>query len=175
MSIEEALLKSAAAQEKLADAMIQYAGALQRAIDTGITFVGTPAQLPEGATATAAAGKADKPADKPADKKPTAAEKKAAAAAEKKAAEEAAAAAAAEQEEEEDPFADPDGDGASDEKTYTTAEIRELILKVRDKGGEKKNAEGAKKVLTALGVKSMSEIPEDKYAKAAELCLAALK
>ena len=53
--------------------------------------------------------------------------------------------------------------------------VRELILKVRDIGGEKKNAEGAKKVLTALGVKSMSEIPEDKYAKAAELCLAALK
>lgn len=171
MSIEQALLKSAEAQEKLADAMNRYASVLEQVIETGVTFVGTPAQLPDGATVAAGATSA---------KEPTAAEKKAAAAAKKKAEKEAAekaaadAAAASGGEEEEDPFATGDEDAGA-EKTYTTAEIRDLILKVRDKGGEKANAEGAKKVLAALGVKSMSEIPEDKYAKAAELCLAALK
>lgn len=168
MSIEEALLKSAEAQEKLADAMNRYAGVMEQIVETGVAFVGTPAQLPDGATTTTSTTA----------KEPTAAEKKAAAAAKKKAdaeAKAAAEAAAAEggEEEEEDPFADPGETTAA--KEYTTAEIRDLILKVRDKGGEKKNAEGAKKVLTALGVKSMSEIPEDKYGKAAELCLAALK
>jgi colicin import membrane protein len=172
MSIEQALLKSAEAQEKLADAMNRYASVMEQVIETGVTFVGTPAQLPDGATVASGAASSAK--------EPTAAEKKAAAAAKKKAEKEAAdkaaadAAAASGGEEEEDPFATGDEDAGA-EKTYTTAEIRDLILKVRDKGGEKANAEGAKKVLAALGVKSMSEIPEDKYAKAAELCQAALK
>lgn len=173
MSIEDALLKSAEAQNNLADAMNRYATVMAKIAESGVSFVGTAAQTPAGAAAAAAADAA------PATKEPTAAEKKAAAAAKKKAEKAAAEAAAADASgddlglDEDDPFADPAD--APAEKTYTTADIRELILKVRDKGGEKQNAEGAKKVLTALGVKSMSEIPEDKYAKAAELCLAALK
>lgn len=173
MSIEQALIKSAEAQETLAAAMNRYAAVMEKVVETGVTFVGTPGTLPEGATS--------KTSDPAPTRELTAAEKKAAKkAADKAAAEKAAADAAAaddaggeEEEEEEDPFATDDDTPA--EKTYTTAEIRALILKVRDKGGEKANPEGAKKVLTALGVKSMSEIPEDKYAKAAELCQKALK
>lgn len=177
MSIEEALLKSAAAQEKLAAAMDRYAGVMERIAESGVAFVGGPGSVPEGAASTAgtATGKTD---EKPATgKKPTAAEKKAA---EKKAAEEAAAAAAAaEGGEGEDPFADgsddPFADGGDEaEKNYTAAEVRELILKVRDKGGEKKNAAGAMEILTKLGVKSMSEIKDADFNKAAKLCLAAL-
>ena len=175
MSIEEALLKSAAAQEKLAAAMDRYAGVMERIAESGVAFVGGPGSVPEGAATPAATGKTD---DKPATgKKPTAAEKKAA---EKKAAEEAAAAAAAaEGGEGEDPFADgsddPFADGGDEaEKNYTAAEVRELILKVRDKGGEKKNAAGAMEILTKLGVKSMSEIKDADFNKAAKLCLAAL-
>jgi hypothetical protein len=175
MSIEEALLKSAAAQEKLAAAMDRYAGVMERIAESGVAFVGGPGSVLEGASTPAAStGKTD---DKPATgKKPTAAEKKAA---EKKAAEDAAA-AAAEGGEGDDTFADggegddPFADGGEAEKNYTFAEVRELILKVRDKGGEKKNAAGAVEILTKLGVKSMSEIKDANFNKAAKLCLAAL-
>lgn len=166
MTIENALLKSAEANEKLADAMNRYSDVLLAAVEGGVSVAGTAFEKTEATTDT---------------KAPTAAEKKAAAAAEKKAAKEAAEAAkaAAEAAEDDDGLGDDDDDGFGDdeasEKTYTTADIRELILKVRDIGGEKKNAAGAKKVLATLGVKSMSEISEDMYGKAAELCLKALK
>jgi hypothetical protein len=54
MSIEEALLKSAAAQEKLAEAMDRYAGVMERIAESGVAFVGVSGSLPEGATTTAA-------------------------------------------------------------------------------------------------------------------------
>lgn len=177
MSIEEALLKSAAAQEKLADAMNRYAGVMEQIAESGVAFVGGPGSVPDG-VATPAATKTDSA------KEPTAAEKKAAAAAKKKADKEAAdkaaadAAAAEGGDGGEDPFADggddPFADGGEAEKNYTAAEVRELILKVRDKGGEKKNAAGAMEILTKLGVKSMSEIKDADFNKAAKLCLAAL-
>lgn len=176
MSIEEALLKSAAAQEKLADAMNRYAGVMEQIAESGVAFVGGPGSVPDG-VATPAATKTDSA------KEPTAAEKKAAAAAKKKAEKEAAEKAAAEAagaDAGDDPFADgsegddPFADGGEAEKNYTAAEVRELILKVRDKGGEKKNAAGAMEILTKLGVKSMSEIKDADFNKAAKLCLAAL-
>lgn len=189
VSIEEALLKSAAAQEKLADAMNRYSSVMERIAENHVTVVNAPSFESGGAAAAAPAeAKNDTP------KGPTAAEKKAAAAkkkaekeeADKAAATEAAAAAAAESEADSvgddggdsDPFAD-DGDDPfapadEPEKNYNAVEVRELILKVRDKGGEKKNSEGAKEILAKLGVKSMSEIKATDYNKAAKLCLAAL-
>lgn len=172
MSIEEALLNSASAQEKLAEAMNRYATVMERIVETGVSFVGAPSQLPDGANTGKPA------ADAKADAKPlTAAQKKAA---EKKAAEEAAAAAVSNKAgAESDPFADAgddpfaEGEGEA-EKDYTAAEVRELVLKVRDKGGEKKNQAGALEILTKLGVKSMSEIKDADLNKAAKLCLAAL-
>lgn len=171
MSIEEALLKNAEALNRHSEALNRQAAVMEQIAESGVAFVATAAQLPASASTTSGA----KPAAA-AEKPKTAAEKKA----EKKAAEAAAASAAAiTVESPDDDLDDDEGDPfAADEdeaKTYTTADIRALILKVRDKGGEKANAEGAKKVLAALGVKSMSEIAEDQYAKAAELCLKALK
>ena len=185
VSIEEVLLKSAAAQEKLADAMNRYSSVMERIAENHVTVVNAPSSESGGAAAAPAEAKNDTP------KGPTAAEKKAAAAkkkAEKEEADKAAAAAAAEAEaastvgddgdDDSDPFAD-DGDdpfapAGEPEKDYNAVEVRELILKVRDKGGEKKNSEGAKEILTKLGVKSMSEIKATDYNKAAKLCLAAL-
>lgn len=176
MSIEDALLKSAAAQEKLAEAMTRYAAVMERIADAGVSFVGAPAQLPEGAPVTpaapqpAAAAAADAPADKPRRGRPP------------KAKEEQQAPAPAPQnedvdlggdEDDADPFAD-DAAPAPAEKKYTAAEIRDLILKVRDIGGEKANAAQAKEIIKKVGVTSVAEIKESDYAKVAKLCHEAL-
>lgn len=163
MSFEEALKLSAASQEKLAAAMDRYASVMERIADAGIAFVGQPGSLPEGAAVNTPAN-TDKPAGNKRGPKPT------------KPAETKPAETADTTDTGSDEGDDPWGDdvGGAEEVTYTAADIRELILKVRDKGGEKKNAEAAKAILTKLGVKSMSEIKEADYAKAADLCNKAL-
>lgn len=156
-----------AAMNKLADALNRYADVIEQH--------GTSVAI--GKTETT--GKTD---DKSADKPKTAAQKKAEAAAAKKAEEAAAKKAEAdaaaeeeEEEEEEDPFADAAEEEEEEETSYSAADIRKAILAVRDKGGEKKNAEAAKKIIAAVGAKSMGEIDEAKYAKVMELCKKAMK
>ncbi len=173
MPIEDALLKSAAAQEKLAEAMTRYAAVMERIADTGVSFVGAPAQLPEGAPVTPAAPQpaAAATADKPRRGRPPKARE-----------EQQQVSAPAPQnedvdlggeEDDTDPFADDEAP-AQAEKKYTAAEIRDLILKVRDIGGEKANAAQAKEIIKKVGVTSVAEIKESDYAKVAKLCHEAL-
>lgn len=141
------------AMENLAVAMNRQAAILEKIAEAGVAFVATSAQLPDGAAVVstdkpATGGKRGRPASKPADT--------------------TAAAANNTDAEEPDPWAD---EGSEDEApTYTSADIRDLLLKVRDKGGERKNSDAAKAILTKLGVKSPSEIKEADFAKAADLC-----
>ncbi|MBT9159027.1 MAG: hypothetical protein DDT26_00276 [Dehalococcoidia bacterium] len=169
MSIEEALLKNAEAQSRLAGAMTRYAEVMEAATAIGVKMLeagAPPGRTPDLAptptptpTPTPAAETSGKTRGRPRkeEAKPTVA---------------APPAEEVEEEAEGDDWGDEQEESAPE---YTAVDVRTAILKVRDKGGEKSNAAAAKRVLEMLGVKSMSEIPEDKYAKAISLCEKALK
>jgi hypothetical protein len=157
MSLEESMLKLAEANNRLADATTKYAAVVEANTEVlksihaqgGVSFVGA---APSGDTPTAATP-AGKPGRKP---KETPA---------------AAAPAVAEP----DPFGDDDDLGGEPEKTYTAADIKAGILKVRDKGGEKKNEAAARAILKEIGVDSIGKIAESDYPKVMALVEKALK
>lgn len=82
------------------------------------------------------------------------------------------AASTPEPEPENDPFADDEPETA---KELTADDIKALLLKVRDKGGEKKNEAAARKIMEAVGAASIGKIAPKDYAKVAELAEKALK
>lgn len=151
MSLEKAM-------ETLAVAMERQAAILEKIAEAGVAFVATSAQLPDGAAVSTASGKNEK---KPAEDKPTRGKA-------------AAAKPTPPPADEGDDGDDWDDGEEQEEVTYTAADVREAILKVRDKGGEKANAEQAKEILKKIGAKSPSEIKEADYAKVMELCNKAL-
>ena len=149
MSIEQTLDNLAKALVGYTDAINVQTQVLKDINANGVNITRTDAAAPAAASATTPP-------------KQTKAEKKAA---------EEAAAAAAKGDDNDDDWGDTP---AAEAKKITAEDVREAILKVRDKGGEKKNAEEARGIMLKLGVKSPSEIKPEQYEKAIKLCDAAL-
>jgi hypothetical protein len=155
MSIEQTL-------DNLAKALVGYTDAInvQTQVLKDINANGVQITRNDAGAATPAATEG---------KKPTKAEIKAAAEAAA-----AAAKAAAEAEAGGDDGDDWGDSPATPAKALTAEDVRDAILKVRDKGGEKKNVDEAKSIMAKLGVKTPSEIKPEQYEKAVKLCDAAL-
>ena len=150
MSIETVLTDLTKALIGYTDAINVQTKVLEGINQNGVHITRTDAAAPTGAGSVSTPAKQTK--------------------AEKKAAEEAAAAAAKGDDNDDDWGDTP----AAEAKKITAEDVREAILKVRDKGGEKKNAEEARAIMGKLGVKSPSEIKPEQYEKAIKLCDAAL-
>lgn len=154
MSLEAAMNTLADSQLKLAAALTDYTAAItvQTAVLENINANGVNITRSDAAPAAAAAAPEKKPRGK-------------------------AAAAAVEPAA---PAAEPEDDwGNEDEpeakKVYTSTDVREAILAVRDKGGEKKNVDAAKAILAKLGVTNPTQVKTEDYEKAMDLCAKAMK
>lgn len=156
MSLEDSMKALADSNIVLAKALTGYAEVVTANTEVlksihasgGVAFVGASEAVAAGAAATAGKG-GRKAKETPAASTP-----------------------AADPEPENDPFADDEPEAA---KELTADDIKALLLKVRDKGGEKKNEAAARKIMEAVGAASIGKIAPKDYAKVAELAEKALK
>lgn len=159
MSLEKAMEKLADSYDRHTAMMEKHIELQERMLEQGVVLM-----APAGATTTASAKPAAAAAEEAKTEKPTRGRNKPKAEPVKEA-EEAEEEEAATTDEFADEFEEEEK-SAKSKKELTADDIREMLMSVK----EKKGADAARSILTAVGVKTIASIPEKDYDKVAKLC-----